>query len=235
MPDKAIRETRACQQCGSPFLFVERLERESQPRFCSRGCYHASKQMVFEQRNCQECGKQFSFRVTPSRIKENRGRYCGLSCAKRFHGSLKERFLKFVEKSDGCWFWLGNRDHDGYGRWTVPELNTRIASRAAYKLFVGPIPDGMSVLHKCDNGADGCVNPGCLFLGTHNDNMADMVRKGRKPKGSAAVNAKLTEEQVLEIRRLAAMSVTFTDLAKKFGVSDVQIGRIVHRRFWRHV
>jgi hypothetical protein len=84
--------------------------------------------------------------------------------------------LERIEKGEGCWLWTGAIGTKGYGRvqyrgqlWT--------ASRAVYNEFVGPIPAGMWVLHRCDNPP--CVNPAHLFLGTHTDNVRDAVAKGR--------------------------------------------------------
>ena len=73
------------------------------------------------------------------------------------------------EPNTGCWLWLGFISPDGYG--------TRLAHRRAWELARGPIPDGMLVCHRCD--VRHCVNPDHLFLGTHLDNMRDMIRKGR--------------------------------------------------------
>ena len=76
----------------------------------------------------------------------------------------------------GCWLWLGLTDMDGYGRLTYQYADLR-AHRAAHDAFVGPIPEGMFVCHKCDTPA--CINPQHLFLGTARDNTADMIAKGR--------------------------------------------------------
>ena len=86
----------------------------------------------------------------------------------------------------GCWNWMLSKDRIGYGRMKV-QLGSRerfrftSAHRYAYEVFIGEIPDGMYVLHKCDNRA--CCNPDHLFLGTQQDNMLDMWRKGRGPRG----------------------------------------------------
>ena len=87
---------------------------------------------------------------------------------------------------DGCWNWRLSKDRLGYGRLKV-QMGAResfrytSAHRYAYELFVGPIPDGKHVLHRCDNRA--CCNPEHLFIGTHTDNMRDMHKKGRGPRG----------------------------------------------------
>lgn len=88
-------------------------------------------------------------------------------------------YLRFEDRvllDDGCWEWTGGRTTAGYGECWVDRKVT-YAHRAAYELWVGPIPPGASVLHRCDN--PGCVRPDHLFVGDHNDNMADMTAKGR--------------------------------------------------------
>lgn len=91
-------------------------------------------------------------------------------------GDAKQKFDAHVRKTDSCWLWDGPRFASGYGRASQGSRKRR-AHRVAYELYVAPIPEGMHVLHRCDNPP--CVNPDHLFLGTHLDNMKDMERKGR--------------------------------------------------------
>jgi hypothetical protein len=89
---------------------------------------------------------------------------------------------KFIpEPNSGCWLWTGGTSGYGYGHFSLPVRGCRTAHRAAWTLYRGQIPAGLHVLHKCDVRC--CVNPSHLFLGTHSDNMRDMVRKGRWSKG----------------------------------------------------
>jgi len=92
------------------------------------------------------------------------------------------RFLAKVDRSGECWLWTGARDKDGYGVAAISARTGR-ANRVAWTLFVGPIPEGLCVLHACDNPP--CVRPGMghLFLGTHADNAADRDAKGRQASG----------------------------------------------------
>ena len=98
----------------------------------------------------------------------------------------------------------------------------------------GPIPDGMLVLHRCDNRS--CVNPAHLFLGSHRDNSVDMVQKGRNSthdtSGERHGASKLTDAAVREIR---ASTLTGRELAAKFGVSESAVSLVRRGRSWTHV
>lgn len=94
----------------------------------------------------------------------------------------QERFWSKVQKGEGCWEWQGRRFPFGYGAFYL-EGQWNGAHRASWRVHFGEIPDGLWVLHRCDNPP--CVRPDHLFLGTHLDNVRDMCRKGRKrPRGS---------------------------------------------------
>lgn len=159
---------------------------------------------------------------------------------------VMERFWSKVNKTDSCWLWIGSTDSSGYGSFSVKDGKGRkvwSAHRFAYTQLVDAIPDGMLVCHHCDTPR--CVNPDHLFLGTDADNNADMIRKGRnrhptgdqhgthtKPesvrRGSSNGLAKLTEDQVLEIRnRYAKGGVSQTALAKEFNVHQGTISKVV--------
>jgi len=100
------------------------------------------------------------------------------------------------EPTTGCWLWTAGRDRFGYGQFTFPGNQHVLAHRASYMLFIGPIPDGMCVLHHCDTPP--CVNPSHLWLGTNDQNMADMAMKGR-----ARSRGRLTQRPGERQRRLA--------------------------------
>jgi len=104
--------------------------------------------------------------------------------------------------------------------------------RISYVLYRGEIPEGFIVLHSCDIPA--CINPDHLSLGTHDENMRDMKRKGRQALGERVNLSKLTAPQVEEIRR-RYVGGNMNHLAKEFGVSRVAVGQIIRKQTWRHV
>jgi hypothetical protein len=147
----------------------------------------------------------------------------------------REVFMsRFTIEPGGCWIWTGCKAGNGYGAIKINQKQYG-AHQMAYLFFRGPLPKGLMVCHHCDNPL--CVNPKHLFLGTALDNVRDMYSKGRQnpPRGSAG-SAILTEEQVLEIRKLASESgISRSNLAKSFGVKTATIGAVVRRTNWRHI
>lgn len=88
----------------------------------------------------------------------------------------KARFWSKAKDTGYCWEWQANKDSDGYGMFRIQGTYTK-ASRIAFQIINGELPEGVHVLHKCDN--PGCINPDHLFTGIHRDNMDDRTRKGR--------------------------------------------------------
>ncbi len=171
---------------------------------------------------------------------------------------LIARFMAKVTVSpSGCWEWQGEIMNSGYGRFAFKGRTRTMAHRASYLLFVGPIPEGYFVLHRCDHPR--CVRPEHLFTGTAVDNMQDMLRKGRghspsgeahwthrhpelvargfpKVSGEAHPRAKLTALQVRDIRRrYASEGITHQALANEYGLDKSTIGDIIRRKRWRHL
>jgi hypothetical protein len=151
------------------------------------------------------------------------------------------------EPTTGCWLWTGYLNADGYGLFYFGSQQMK-APRAAWLLFRGEIPDGLSVLHHCDTPA--CVNPAHLFVGTHQDNMTDRGRKGRaacgdrsgprlhpeaRAIGTRNANAKLDPAAVTELRRLAAEGSNHCAIARRLGVSPRTVRAVLDGRTWRHV
>lgn len=203
-------------------------------------------------RLCEECGAEF---VTGSSIMV----FCSTECrvrsvAKEFHGV------------EGCWEWPGSRNpQTGYGQlsaWVNGKRKLYTAHRISFRAMTGEIPNGMQVLHKCDNRP--CFNPGHLFLGTQLTNMRDMAAKGRcvyvrpdvpwqhlhpekiprgqshhlakstscLPRGAAHHNAKLTDD---DIRIIRASNDTLLMLSTRFGISKSTASSIRRCETWKHV
>lgn len=151
------------------------------------------------------------------------------------HQRIVAKFWTKVDKSfgqDGCWIWNGYRDKKGYGRFSGEGKRTTLAHRFSFSIANGMQPS-MNVLHRCDNTS--CVNPAHLFLGTHADNMIDKVQKNRQTKGEDNGGAKLTTEDIYEIRRQRASGRFFRSIALDFGVTESNIRAIIHGRSWRHI
>jgi hypothetical protein len=151
------------------------------------------------------------------------------------HPKFKRRLATVERTESGCWLWTGLIGTNGYGRYGK---GNKYAHRLSYEYFVGPIPEGLFVCHHCD--VRPCVNPAHLFVGTVKDNAQDMMAKGRRiyKRGEDTPTAKLTEEQVLEIRaqyRAWNRSASTTALGKKYGIDRKHIWNIVKRDKWKHI
>ena len=146
-----------------------------------------------------------------------------------------DRFFSKIDRSDpaDCWSWAACRDKDGYGMFWDGDRLVR-AHRYSYMLAIGIIPEGLQVLHRCDNPS--CVNPDHLFLGTHADNADDRNAKGRQAYGTKVNTAKLSEKDVREIRDfLATCHYSQNEIAAMYGVRQPTISVIKTGRTWAHV
>jgi hypothetical protein len=145
--------------------------------------------------------------------------------------SLADRFWSKVENSSGadCWQWLGATHSNGYGAFSIKNM-TVYAHRVAWELRRGPIPFGMFVCHRCDN--PGCCNPSHLFADTNAGNLEDMVAKSRQAKGEGHGNHKLGWDNVFMIRLFAAAGESQRASAKRFGIHQTTIGRVVRKEIW---
>ena len=149
--------------------------------------------------------------------------------ADEIHPTLKTR----------CLSWTASRFHNGYGRLYFARGKVWATHRLAWLFANGEIPDGLDVLHKCDN--PGCVNVEHLFLGTQFDNMKDCAAKGRntaqlhperRPRGSANGASKLSESDVMAMRGSSEPNRVW---AKRLGIRASSVWRIRQRQNWNHL
>lgn len=167
--------------------------------------------------------------------------------------SAEYRFWSRVTKTEACWIWNGPKTRDGYGRLMYQDKTTVRAHRLSYLLNVGPIAEGMCVLHRCDNPS--CVNPGHLYVGTHHDNASDRDIRGRgnipsrsganhwmkrEPervaRGESFSRSSITDEAVRMVRsRYACGDVTQKALADEFGITRKNLHLILRMKTWKHV
>jgi hypothetical protein len=156
-----------------------------------------------------------------------------------WHGRTPlERLMAKVrlEPHSGCWLWTAAIAHHGYGQFKY-KGTMKSTHRVSYELHVGPITDGLWVLHRCDTRA--CINPAHLFLGTPSDNNKDCASKGRNYvrdiNGIKNPLCKLTPEKVIEIRRLAALGTNHRLIAERFNIARNNVSMITRRINWTNV
>jgi DNA-directed RNA polymerase specialized sigma24 family protein len=148
--------------------------------------------------------------------------------------SDRRRFWIKVEKTPVCWLWTAARFENGYGAFRLNNKQRR-AHIVSYEWLVGPT-NGLQVCHSCD--VKHCVRPEHLFLGTQSDNIIDMFQKGRQRERRGEISnwAKLTEDEVREIRRLYADDGLFQrEIADMFDITQGAVSQIVLRKHWSHV
>lgn len=159
----------------------------------------------------------------------------------RAPASLEERFWRHVRKTDSCWLWVGSsKDGRGYGQIGSGGRGGKLilVHRLSYIMHKGEIPDGMFVMHACDNPR--CVNPEHLSVGTNSDNINDAIAKGRMhpvpppiQRGSDQHTSKLKESDVRFIRDNP--DILAHDLAKKYGTNATSIYKVRSRKTWNHI
>lgn len=143
---------------------------------------------------------------------------------------LFQRFWKFVQKTEGCWLWIGAVNDKGYGQIQQGRgLGAVLAHRVSYLIHFGEFDESLEVCHSCDNPP--CVNPSHLFLGTHQDNMDDMVRKNRGVFGHCSIPDELAE-QVKEMRQ---RGMSYERIGKELGVCGATAWASINggRKRWR--
>lgn len=188
-------------------------------------------------RICETCGTAFG--VLPCHLRQGACRFCSRKCitgtTHRHPRAKVPLIIRFQQKigpetASGCKPWQAGTNPAGYGLINKGgKGQCLLAHRVAWEVAHGPIPEGLDVLHKCDNPP--CVNTDHLFLGTGADNVADMCSKGRHSFGERNGHCKLTTAQVLAIHQVhETQKVTQAFLAAMFSVNQSTIGRILARQ-----
>lgn len=174
---------------------------------------------------CEWCGLPFVRGRRPRRG-------CCPRCSAHLSGKAKalafaDRFNEKINKHGrGCWRWTGAKNPGGYGMVSRGGIRV-VASRAAWELENGPIPDGLWVLHRCDRRI--CVRVSHLYLGTPSENATDCAERG--PHNTAKLNPQL----VREMRRRYAAGENTKTLASAFDVSYFTAYKVTRRLTWRRV
>lgn len=146
----------------------------------------------------------------------------------------RERLWAKVSHTESCWTWNGNKVQGGYGRIGVYG-KPWLTHRAVWHTYMGDIPDGMHVCHRCDNPS--CVRPSHLFVGTPKDNVGDMIAKGRKVSRSGEDHgyAKLSNSQAMEIRRRVLAGENQRLIGEDYGVTQSTVSLIKYGKTWKCV
>jgi hypothetical protein len=157
-----------------------------------------------------------------------------------FSPSFEDRFWNnvFIVPYDrGCWLWFGCRQKHkrDYGKIErgARGIGSILAHVASWFIHCGPVPDGLCVLHKCDNPP--CVNPAHLFLGTRRDNAHDAMAKDRHSRGERNGVSKLTDAATISLINLWNSGCTQVELSDRFKVSQQVVSKIVNRQLWKHL
>ncbi len=141
-------------------------------------------------------------------------------------------FMPGDPPAEGCWDWTASTQR-GYGQFNMRidgKLRMIKAHQASYRIFRGPIPAGLEILHSCDRPI--CVQPAHLEAGPHDRNMRQASERGLMVRGDAHYRAKLTEADVLAIR---ASSLTQIELGKIFNIDPSTVSNIRTRKNWKHI
>jgi hypothetical protein len=141
------------------------------------------------------------------------------------------RYWKYVEKTDSCWNWTASVNTYGYGCFWWNKKQHQ-AHRISWYIKHGSLPKNL-LLHICDNPK--CVNVEHLQEGTQADNMKDKVKKRRQAIGENNGQSRLTEAQVLDIKKALVNGASMRSLAKKYGVSKTAIKYILIGRTWSYL
>ena len=237
-----------CKFCNS--IFSGMTSKNRSPIYCNRICMKAAYTHTKLTSSCITCSKEMIF--SPWEKKK----YCSQHCI-RYSGDkeclrqakskgvwqtstdeeklilIQKAYEERVIKKEGCWGWNRVTFSKGYGKINTGKRKILLAHRASWLIHNGKIPDGLWVLHKCDNPV--CSNPDHLFLGTAKDNSIDCAKKNRKniSYGTDRKHTKLNEEKVAKIKLYLEEKLSFSKIASLFNVSVGCIQQIKEGRTWK--
>lgn len=173
------------------------------------------------------------------RVKQYPCETCKSLCYKKYARAFcseKCRFMFYVICTGSCWIWKGASNKRGYGFLCYKDKKHEGAHRVSYKLFKGDIPEGMCVCHNCPGGDNpSCVNPDHLWLGTTQENAKDMVEKNRSLRGEKHIKSKVTEADVIAIRKMNLLGIAQIKIAQVFGLTSGHLNNIIKKRAWKHI
>lgn len=206
-----------CRTCGKIFTTTRASHKGRNPTFCSNKC----KRCLIDKNDIR-----LKWRL-------GKGFWQIASDEEKLH-KLKELYEKNVIKTDsGCWGWKNKLMDNGYAKIGMGVGKIITAHRLSWILHYGNIPNGMNVLHSCDQRD--CSKISHLFIGDHDDNMKDMVNKSRQMKGLNHYCVKLDENKVREIKKLIKDGYGNYAISKMFNVNSGTIQNISIGRTWKHV
>lgn len=188
-------------------------------------------------KQCLTCGSDFEVAPHYENHQRRNGRRAPSFCSLQCHAKSRKRietkesiFNRVIpEPNSGCWLWMdGATFLRGYGR-----IGSKGAHVVSYRLFCGPIEDGLIVRHRCDNRL--CVNPDHLSLGTHLDNRNDCVSRNRQATGSKIARSILNEAMAAKLKAIFEYPVNIASLSRKTGIPKQALYHLKAGRTWRNV
>jgi hypothetical protein len=149
---------------------------------------------------------------------------------------VEEMLANHIINERGCWLYQGSKKDNGYGKAflychaATPKRRTFSTHRVSYAYYNGVDPGELSVMHTCDD--PGCINPSHLELGTHAENMQDMVSKGRSTAGEANPGSKISEVVVLAVVDRIKAGESNVSISKDLPISHAMVSLIRHKKHW---
>jgi hypothetical protein len=229
-----------CRACNVPYLAeVDKIRRNGVDNMsCTFPHYAASKSGTrglpqpegeYVELMCISCGKDFTVNLLNDEVPKSGIVWCSLKCKDGKRATQEELFWYRVavcehgrECEDCCWLWMGagsgrDNQYGNFSYWDGSKVKNRGAHIYSHELHIGPVPKGKHVCHTCD--VPRCVQPKHLFKGSPRDNIIDASQKGRLSHGETHHHAKLSTEQVIELRQLRAEDWTYQSLADKYNIN----------------